>query len=44
MTYVVNNHLKNLDVLSNKSVGSGKNLKLINVGPTSILEARALHN
>ena len=37
MSYVVNNHLNNLCVLSNKAVGPGK---LINVGPTSIPEAR----
>ena len=40
MFYVVNNHLNNLYVLSNKAVGSGKNPKLINVGPTSIPESR----
>ena len=40
MSYVVNNHLDNLYVLSNKAVGPGKNPKLINVGPTSIPEAR----
>ena len=40
MSYVVNNHLNNLYVLSNKTVGPGKNPKLINLGPTSILEAR----
>ena len=40
MFYVVNNHLNNLYVLSNKAVGPGKNPKLINVGPTSIPEAR----
>ena len=40
MFYVVNNHLNNLYVLSNKAVGPGKNQKLINVGPTSIPEAR----
>ena len=40
MSYVVNNHLNNLYVLSNKAVGPGKNPKLINVGPTSIPEAR----
>ena len=38
MFYVVNNHLNNFYVLSNK--GLEKNPKLINVGPTSILEAR----
>ena len=42
MFYVVNNHLNNLYVLSNKAVGPGKNPKLINVGPTSIPEARVL--
>ena len=40
MSYVVNNHLNNLYLLSNKAVGLGKNPKLINVGPTSIQEAR----
>ena len=40
MFFVVNNHLKDLYVLSNKTVGPGKNTKLINVGPTSIPEAR----
>ena len=40
MFYLVNNHLNNLYVLSNKAVGLGKNPKLINVGPTSIPEAR----
>ena len=40
MLYVVNNHINNLYVLSNKAVGPGKNPKLINVGPTSIPEAR----
>ena len=40
MFYVVNNHLNNLYVLSNKAVGPGK--KIINVGPLSIPEAR--HN
>ena len=40
MFYVVNNHLNNLYVLSNKAVGPGKNPKLINVGPTSIPESR----
>ena len=40
MSYVVNNHLNNLYVLSSKAVGPGKNnTKLINVGPTSIPEA-----
>ena len=42
MFYVVNNHLNNLYVLSNKAVGPGKNQKLINVGPTSIPEARVV--
>ena len=41
MSYVVNNHLNDLYVLSNKAVGPGKK-KLINVGPTSIPEARVL--
>ena len=36
MSYVVNNHLNNLYV----AVGPEKNPKLINVGPTSIPEAR----
>ena len=40
MSYVVNNHINNLYVLSNKAVGPGKNPKLINVGPTSIPESR----
>ena len=40
MSYVVNNHLNNLYVLSNKAVEPGKNPKLINVRPTSIPEAR----
>ena len=40
MSYVVNNHLNNLYVLSNKAVGPGKNPELINVGPTSIPESR----
>jgi hypothetical protein len=40
MFYLVNNHLNNLYVLSNKAVGPGKNPKLISVGPTSIQEAR----
>jgi hypothetical protein len=40
MFYVVNNHLNNLYVLSNKAVGPGKKSKIINVGPTSIPEAR----
>ena len=42
MLYVVNNYLNNLYLLSNKAVGPGKNLKLINVGPTSIPEARVI--
>ena len=43
MFYVVNNHLNDLYVLSNKAIGPGKkNPKLINVGPTSIPEARVL--
>ena len=41
MFYVVNNHLNNLYVLSNKAVGPGKKFK-INVGPTSIPEARVV--
>ena len=40
MSYVVNNHLNNLYLLSYKAVGPGKNPKLINVGPTSIPESR----
>ena len=40
MFYVVNNHLNNLYVLSNKAIGPGKKPKLINVGPMSIPEAR----
>ena len=42
MFYLVNNHINNLYVLSDKAVGPGKNPKLINVGPTSIPEARVL--
>ena len=42
MSYVVNKHLNNLYVLSNKAVGPGKNSKLIDIGPTSIPEARVL--
>ena len=34
--YVVNNHLNDLYVLSNKAVGPGNNTELINVGPMSI--------
>ena len=45
MFYVVNNHLSNLYVLSNKAVGPGKkNPKLINVGPTSILKSRVFND
>ena len=41
MSYVVNNHLNNLYVVSNKAVGPGKkNAKLITVGPTSIPDSR----
>ena len=40
MSYVVNNHLDNLYVVSNKAVGPGKNAKLITVGPTSIPDSR----
>ena len=40
MFYVINNYLNNLYVLSNKAVGPGKNPKLIDIGPMSILEAR----
>ena len=40
MSYVVNNHLNNLYILSDKAVGPGKNPKLINEGPTPILECR----
>ena len=40
MSYVVNNHLNYLYVLSNKAVGPGINQKLIKVGPTSIPESR----
>ena len=36
MSYVVNNHLNNLYVLSNKGLGPGKKSKI----NTSILEAR----
>ena len=42
MSYVVNNHLNNLYVVSNKAVGPGKNAKLITVGPTSIPDSRVL--
>ena len=38
MFYVVNNHLNDLYLLSNKAIGPGKNPKLINVGPTSFPE------
>ena len=44
MSYVVNNHLNNLYVLSNKAVGTGKNSKLTNVGPTSIPESRVFND
>ena len=37
MSYVANNHLNNLYVLSN---ALEKNPNLINIGPTSILESR----
>ena len=40
MFYIVNNDLNDLYVLSDKAVGPGKKLKLINVGPTFIPEAR----
>ena len=42
MSYVVNNHLNNLYVVSNKAVGPEKNAtaKLITVGPTSIPDSR----
>ena len=40
MSYVVNNHLNNLYVVSNKAVGPGQNAKLITVGPTSIPDSR----
>ena len=40
MSYVVNNHLNNLYVVSNKAVGPGKNAKLITVGPTFIPDYR----
>ena len=43
MFYVVNNHLNNLYVLSNKAVGPGKNPKLINVGRTFIPESSVLN-
>ena len=42
MSYWVNNHLNDLYVLSNKAIGPGKNSKMINVGPTSIPEARVV--
>ena len=41
--YVVNNHLNDLYVLSNKAVGPGNNTELINVGPMSIPESRVLN-
>ena len=40
MFYVVNNHINNLYVLSNKAVGPEKNPKLINLGHTYIPESR----
>ena len=40
MSYVVNNHLNDIYVLSNKAVGPVKNPKLISEGPMSIPEAR----
>ena len=41
MFYVINNHLNDLYVVSNKAVGPGKkNTKLITVGPTSIPDSR----
>ena len=43
MSYVVNNHLNNLYVVSNKAVGPEKNAKLITVGPTSIPDSRVSH-
>ena len=39
-THVLNNHLNNLYVLSNKAVGPGKKSKIINIGSTSIPESR----
>ena len=43
MSYVVNNHLNNLYVVSNKAVGPGKkNAKIITVGPTSTPDSRVL--
>ena len=44
MFYVVNNHLINLYVLSNKAVEPGKNPKLINVRPRSIPEASTVED
>ena len=40
MFYVVDNHLNNLYVVSNKAVEPGKNTKLITVGPTFIPDSR----
>ena len=40
MSYVVNNNLNNLYVVSNKAVGPGKNARLISIGPTSIPDSR----
>ena len=41
MSYVVNNHINNLYVVSNKAVGPGKkNAKIITVGPTSTPDSR----
>ena len=43
MFYVGNDRLNDLYVLSNKAEGSGKNPKLINIGPTYIPEARVCY-
>ena len=40
MFFVLDNHLNDLYVLCNKAVGPRKKPKLLNVGPTSITEAR----
>ena len=44
MFYVVNNHLNDLYVLSNKDVGPGKNTKLITIGPMFIPDSRVFIN
>ena len=43
MFYLVNNHINNLYVLSDKALGPGKkNPKSITLGPRSIPEARVV--